>query len=109
MERELEKALKRIKELEDIEENASECESEIGLEVLGLLLRGGLLHLEQRYNEKGYAEGPKRYERTIKGRDYFRAKWMRRVEVLVPSVIGAVVGGLFTLLGTILTWHLTLG
>lgn len=46
---------------------------------------------------------------SARGLDYFDEKASRRFEIFVPTLLGAVIGGLFTLLGTFLAWRLALG
>ena len=97
--RELERALKEVARREETRENREEIEGVVGSEAVNALMGAGYVYLPSQRDGKGYGAYT-RIERTIDGRSYFSERRRDWLERNMPTIIGAVIGGMFALIGS---------
>lgn len=100
--KEPERALRKVKHAEKVEANRSSVIEAIGWECISCLCDAKLIE-HARSSKGGEVD---RIERTIDGRNYFRERRRKVRERYGTVVAGGLIGGVFTIVGTLLGFWL---
>lgn len=100
--KELEKALKTVKQFEGLSANRKQVIEAVGWESISCLGDAGLI-VHTRSDKNGDVD---HIELTIDGRNYFPEKRRRRMERYGTVVVGGIIGGVFTIAGVVVGYLL---